>query len=147
MEFVKNFLAKLDRRKTAVTLMRVFFGYLIMLHGFAIPDYDIVAAEHYVSTLGLPGVFAIFVSAIEICGGFMLIIGLLTRWNSYAFLVLLLGALVYGKNDVATFGNWQTAGSSIVLVFMTVVGYFALTGEYGYAFDNILDKPKHDHRN
>ncbi|MGZ4122228.1 MAG: DoxX family protein [Tumebacillaceae bacterium] len=120
--------------------MRVFFGYLFLMHGFAIPDYDIVAAEHYFSTLGLPGIFAIFVSALEICGGFMLIVGLLTRWTSYAFLLMFLGALVYGQHDVATFGNWQTPGSQIVLVFMTVVGYFALTGDYGYAFDNILDK-------
>ncbi|MGZ4162813.1 MAG: DoxX family protein [Tumebacillaceae bacterium] len=137
---MKNFFATLDRQKTAVTLMRVFFGYLFLMHGFAIPDYDILAAEHYFSTLGLPGIFAIFVSALEICGGFMLIVGLLTRWTSYAFLLMFLGALVYGQHDVATFGNWQTPGSQIVLVFMTVVGYFALTGDYGYAFDNILDK-------
>lgn len=124
--------------------MRVILGYIFTMHGFAIPDSGIRDAEAWFASQGVPSVLAIFVSAVEICGGFMLMTGLLTRWCSYSLIFVLLGALLFGKTDTAVLAHAPMAVSYVIWGYLAGLLYFAITGETGYAWDMLLKGKKHE---
>jgi putative oxidoreductase len=100
----------------AHTILRVLVGIIFLLHG--LPKLQGLAGfTGFLTSLGVPapGVFAFLVTALEVGGGLLLILGLATRWVSLLFVIEMLVTTLLVKLPNAGFIAPQGGGSGAEL--------------------------------
>jgi putative oxidoreductase len=100
----------------AHTFLRVLVGITFLLHG--LPKLQGLAGfTGFLTSLGVPapGVFAFLVTALEVGGGLLLILGLGTRWVSLLFAIQMLVTTLLVKLPNAGFIAPQGGGSGAEL--------------------------------
>ncbi len=85
-----------DTAAYGALIMRLALGAMAVGHGLmkAI-GMGFAASAGMFESLGLPGFLAYLVIAVEVIGGVMLLLGVLTRWVALAIAVILIGAIVF----------------------------------------------------
>jgi putative oxidoreductase len=99
-----------------VTILRILVGVIFLLHG--LPKLQGMAGfAGFLTSLGVPapGVFAFLVTALEVGGGLLLILGLATRWVSLLFAIQMLVTTLLVKLPNAGFIAPQGGGSGAEL--------------------------------
>lgn len=77
-------------------VMRLALGAMALGHGLMkIFDFGFAGTAGFFASLGLPGILAYAVILVEVVGGVMLILGVLTRWVALVLAVILVGAIVF----------------------------------------------------
>jgi putative oxidoreductase len=96
----------------AVTILRILVGVIFLLHGYPRLA-NIGGFAGFLTSLGVPapGVFAFLVTALEVGGGLLLILGLATRWVSLLFAIEMLVTTLLVKLPNAGFIAPQGGGS------------------------------------
>ncbi|MFK4474423.1 putative oxidoreductase [Paenibacillus sp. RC73] len=128
---------------SGLLLVRLVVGLLLVGHGAQklfgwFGGYGPKGTGAWMESVGIkPGVFmAVFAGGMELLGGALFALGLLTPLAALFITVTMLGAIfkVHGQN-----GIWATAnGYEYPLVLIAVVIGIALTGAGSYSIDAIL---------
>lgn len=126
------------RLNIVITIMRVVLGIIFLVHGISKMQMGLGNTAGWFSSLGMPGFTAYIVAFLELIGGIALIIGLLTRYFSMAYIILLLGAIVTVKLPIGLLGNGQMAGYELDLALLVLSIYFAVADERGFGLDQFL---------
>ncbi|OAB42248.1 DoxX family protein [Paenibacillus glacialis] len=124
------------------TIMRIVMGILFLAHGISKLQMGLGNVEAWFGSLGLPGLLAYAVAALELVGGIMLIVGLFTRYVSAIFTVMLLGAIVTTKFSAGLLGNDQMAGYEMDLSFMLVTIYLTVAAPTALSIDQLFLKKR-----
>ncbi|MDQ1235172.1 putative oxidoreductase [Paenibacillus sp. SORGH_AS306] len=124
----------------ATVIMRVVLGILFLAHGISKAQMGFGNVATWFQSMGIPGFMAYIVGTIEIVGGILLIVGLLTRYVSIAFIVILLGAIFTAKLSAGLMGNGQMAGYELDLSFIVIALYLALANNTSWSLDGLLFK-------
>jgi putative oxidoreductase len=126
--------------KTAIIsiIMRVVIGIIFMMHGIDKLQMGLSNVEAWFSSIGIPGFVAYFVAILELVGGFMLIVGLFTRYVSGLFVIMLMGAIVTTKLSVGLLGDGQMAGYEMDLGFMLVLLYLVVGEQSMLSVDRLI---------
>lgn len=103
------------------TIMRVVIGILFLAHGISKLQMGLGNVEAWFRSLGLPGVLAYGVAALELVGGVMLIIGLFTRYVSAIFTMMLIGAVVTSNFSMGLIGGYEMDLSFMLVTIYLVV--------------------------
>jgi putative oxidoreductase len=100
----------------AVTILRILVGLTFLLHGYPRLA-NIGGFAGFLTSLGVPapGVFAFLVTALEVGGGLLLILGLATRWVSLLFAIEMLVTTLLVKLPNAGFIAPQGGGTGAEL--------------------------------
>ncbi|SBP88764.1 DoxX family protein [Thiomonas delicata] len=116
-----------------VTLLRVSLGVLFLAHvGLKIFVFTIPGFVAYLSSLGLPALFAYGVMALEFAGGLALILGIYAPWVALPLALEMLGTIVmvHGANGwlfTNKGGGWEyPAFWAVSLVALSLLGDGAL---------------------
>lgn len=118
----------------AALLLRVSLGVMFISHGLLkVTVFTLPGTVGFFESVGFPGWAAYPVTAMEIGGGALLILGVATRWVALALLPVLLGALSVhmGNGWVYTNpnGGWEYAAflsATVVVQALLGSGTFAL---------------------
>lgn len=89
---------------------------------------------------------AYVVGTIEVVGGIMLIIGLLTRYISIVFIIILLGAIFTAKLSAGLMGNGQMAGYELDIAYIVIALYLAVANTRSWSVDGLLFKKSSTNR-
>jgi putative oxidoreductase len=125
-----------------VTAVRVMTGLLFVVHGyqkFARGLRD-VSAYFAKILIPFPGVLAPFIASLEVVGGILLIIGLLTRVVSALFAIEMLVTTVWVK--LALGAGWNASDLDRMLLVAGIL--MVLAGPGAAAVDNLVFK--HDNK-
>jgi len=125
-----------------VTAVRVMTGLLFAVHGYQkfVRGLGDVSAYFAKISIPFPGVTAPFIAALEVVGGFLLIIGLLTRAVSALFAVEMLVTTVWVK--LALGAGWNASDLDRMLLVAGIL--MVLAGPGAAAVDNLVFK--HDNK-
>jgi putative oxidoreductase len=79
----------------AATLLRVALGIMFIAHSVVLKyfTFTLAGTAQYFVSIGLPGVLAYVVFALEAVGGVLLVLGIRTRWVALGLVPVLLGAM------------------------------------------------------
>ncbi|MFD1989346.1 DoxX family protein [Paenibacillus nicotianae] len=122
------------------TIMRVVLGILFLAHGISKVQMGFGNVAGFFESLGIPGFMAYVVGTIEVVGGIMLIIGLLTRYVSIVFIIILLGAIFTAKLSAGLMGNGQMAGYELDITYIVIALYLAVANTRSWSVDGLLFK-------
>ncbi|QWU13582.1 Uncharacterized membrane protein YphA, DoxX/SURF4 family [Paenibacillus sophorae] len=125
-------------KNTVTILMRVVLGVLFLAHGVSKLQMGLDNVAGWFDSIGLPGFLAYVVAGIELVGGIMLILGLLTRYVSVVLVIVLLGAVFTAKLSAGLLGNGQSAGYELDLTYILIALYLAVAGSSGLSLDRVL---------
>lgn len=116
-------------------LLRVVLGVTFCLHGVDKFQKGIPAIIERFSGIGLPypQYLTIAVIALEILGGAALVIGLSTRFISFLFICLMIGAIVTVKYPLGFLHGYE-----IDVVLMAMAATLLFTGSRFIAVDNLF---------
>jgi putative oxidoreductase len=134
--------ARQSQADLAAFILRVSLGVMFLAHGLVLKVFvfTLPGTAQFFASLGLPGWSAYVVTALEIIGGVMLILGVQVRLVSLALLPVLLGALwVHAGNGwvfTAKGGGWEYPAYLIVLSVVQ-----ALVGEGAFALSRSKPLP------
>ena len=115
-------------------VLRVALGLMFLSHSIVLKwlTFTLPGTAQYFVSIGLPGALAYVVTAAEIVGGTLLVLGVQTRWAALALAPILVGALwVHGGNDwvfTAPGGGWEYP-----LYLLVLCAVQALVGDGAYA--------------
>jgi len=139
-----QFLTLLDRllaNKTSLGLLvlRIAIGVVFIAHGGQkLFVNGIAATADGFAGLGIPFPFpnAVAATFVELVGGLLILVGLLTRWSSIpvAFTMVVAFAMVHGKNGFFM----QTGGFEYVAVLFLGAIALLFTGAGKYSLDHAL---------
>jgi putative oxidoreductase len=120
--------------------VRVILGVLFIYHGLDKFDVglDNVEAAFDMSGVPAPGVSAPAVAIFEIVGGIALILGLLTRIVAVLFIVQLVGALIYVKQDLGILSSEPMPGAELDLAYLGCLVVLVLLGPGWLSIDERL---------
>ena len=120
---------KTDTTPYATLLLRVSLGLLFLAHaGLKIFVFTIPGFVGYFGSLGLPAVLAYGVLALEILGGFALILGIFAPWAAIPLAIEMLGTIVFahGANGwlfSSKGGGWEfPALWAVALIALSLLG-------------------------
>lgn len=121
-----------------ITGLRLVTGIVFFAHGWKKFFVDGVSGfTAYLGQLGIPvpGFFGPVVASVELLGGLLLILGLLTRWAAIplAITMLVAAVTVHAKN-----GFFLPAGFEYTLVLFAATTGLVLEGSGAFAVDNLL---------
>jgi putative oxidoreductase len=87
-------MSSLDAQRAGTTLLRVSLGVMFIAHSVILKyvTYSLAGTAAYFASIGLPGVLAYVVFAVEAIAGVLLILGIQTRWTALATVPILIGA-------------------------------------------------------
>jgi putative oxidoreductase len=115
----------LDRlQPLALLVLRVVLGVIMVAHGYPKVTGGISHQVQIVSGLGLPGWLAYFSAAAEFLGGILILLGLFTRFASFAVLINMSVAIwkVHWKNGLLGDKGYQfplaLAAIAFALIFL-----------------------------
>ncbi|WP_458119654.1 DoxX family protein [Paenibacillus sp. Z6-24] len=120
------------------TIMRVVLGILFLAHGISKFQMGLDGVAGYFQSIGIPGFMAPIVASIELIGGILLIVGLLTRYVSVVLIVVLLGAIFTAKLSLGLLGNGQMAGYELDLTYIVIALYLVVAGPTRWSLDHLL---------
>ncbi|MDN4620260.1 DoxX family protein [Paenibacillus sp. PsM32] len=122
-------------------IVRVLTGVIFLLHGFSKFQGGIGGTTGFFQSIGLPGFLAPVVAIIEILGGLLLILGLLTRIAGAALTVIMIGVLLTAKA-----GQPFMMGTEFDYLLLFTSLQLALTGSALLSVDSLLFKNKYNSR-
>lgn len=122
-------------------IVRVLTGFIFLLHGFSKFQGGIGGTMGFFQSMGLPGFLAPVVAIIEILGGLLLILGLLTRIAGAALTVIMIGVLLTAKA-----GQPFMMGTEFDYLILFTSLQLALTGSALLSVDSLLFKNKYNSR-
>lgn len=128
----------MNKTTTVATVMRVVLGILFLAHGVDKLQTGLGNVADWFSSIGVPGFLAYFVAGLELVGGAMLIIGLLTRYIAALFVIMLVGAIFTAKLSAGLLGNGQMAGYELDLAFMIAAVYLVVAEPTHLSVDHML---------
>ncbi len=104
----------------APLVVRIVLGVLFIYHGVDKVDAGLENVEAAFDSWGVPAaaIAARAVAVFEIVGGVALIVGLATRVIAAAFIVQLIGALVYVKQDLGILSSQPMPGAELDLAYL-----------------------------
>lgn len=129
---------KMNKNTLALTLLRVVFGLTFLFHGWQKMQMGLGNVGGYFASLGLPSWLAYVVGNLELFGGLLLIIGLLTRYISLSFVIVMIGAIFSAKLGNGFLGADGQPGYEIDIVLLTIGAFFAISGSTGYSADALF---------
>ena len=111
----------------AHTFLRILVGLTFLLHGLPRVG-NIGGFAGFLTSLGVPapGLFAVLVTALEVGGGLLLILGLGTRWVSLLFAIEMIITTLLVKLPNAGFIAPQGGGSGAELDLLLLAGALIL---------------------
>jgi putative oxidoreductase len=118
---VHQICSTLDRaRPAAPIVLRIVLGGLFIWHGIEKFDAGISMIEGMFRLWGvpLPGLAAPATALVEIVAGVMLVLGLGTRIAAMALSVVMLGALLYVKQDLGIISSGPMPGAELDLAML-----------------------------
>lgn len=118
-------------------IMRVVLGIIFIFHGVD-KFQGISNVEAWFSSIGIPGVLAYVVAALELIGGILLILGLFTRYVAGLFVIILIGAIITAKLSAGLLGNGQMAGYELDLGFILVSLYLVVADRSPFSVDRFI---------
>lgn len=122
-------------------IVRVLTGVIFLLHGFSKFQGGIDGTTGFFQSIGLPGFLAPVVAIIEILGGLLLILGLLTRIAGVALTVIMVGVLLTAKA-----GQPFMMGTEFDYLLLFTSLQLALAGSALLSVDSLLFKNKYNSR-
>ncbi|MFD1992499.1 DoxX family protein [Paenibacillus nicotianae] len=122
-------------------IVRVLTGVIFLLHGFSKFQGGIGGTTGFFQSIGLPGFLAPVVAIIEILGGLLLILGLLTRIAGVALTVIMVGVLLTAKA-----GQPFMMGTEFDYLLLFTSLQLALAGSALLSVDSLLFKNKYNSR-
>ncbi|MFM2356814.1 MAG: hypothetical protein RLZZ528_2550 [Pseudomonadota bacterium] len=128
-----------ERAEIAATLLRLASGGLLLAHAWL--KFFVFTAEGtagYFASLGLPGVLAYVVIALEALGGAAMILGLRTRIAALVLLPVLIGAAYFGHGSNGFFFTNANGGWEFPAFWAVVLVAQALLGSGKYAADRVI---------
>ncbi|TCP59205.1 putative membrane protein YphA (DoxX/SURF4 family) [Tumebacillus sp. BK434] len=128
----------MNKNTLALTLLRVVFGLTFLFHGWQKMQMGLGNVGGYFASLGLPSWLAYVVGNLELFGGLLLIIGLLTRYISLSFVIVMIGAIFSAKLGNGFLGADGQPGYEIDIVLLTIGAFFAISGSTGYSADALF---------
>lgn len=130
--------------EAAVFLLRVALGIMFIAHSILLKlfIFTLPGTAQFFISIGLPGWFAYMVFVAEAVAGFLLILGVQTRWVALATIPILVGATWAHSGNGWMFGyengGWEYPAYLTLLAFVQVLlgdGRFALSPSI--SFDRI----------
>lgn len=125
-------------------LLRFVVGITFFLHGLAKFQAGIENIAGWFQSIGLPGFLAYGIAGVELVGGFLLIIGLGTRYLSWIFALLMVGAIVKVKFANGFLGDGQMPGYELDAILLATSAYLGLNGSRLIAVDGLFSKSSND---
>lgn len=94
-------------RQAGNALLRVSLGIMFIAHGLILKFFmfSLAGTAQYFESIGLPGVLAYVVFALETVGGVLLLINYRARWVALGLIPVLLGALWVHSGNGWVFSN------------------------------------------
>lgn len=120
--------------------LRFVVGVTFFLHGLAKFQSGLDNIAGWFQSIGLPGFMAYGIAGIELIGGFLLIIGLGTRYLSWIFVLIMAGAIVKVKLANGFLGNGQMPGYELDVILLATSAYLGLNGSRFLAVDGLFQK-------
>jgi putative oxidoreductase len=131
----------LDRGRPAAPLvLRVVLGGLFIWHGVDKFDAGISMVEEMFTMWGVPapGLAALLVAIVEIVGGIALVLGLATRVAAMLLSVVMLGALIYVKQDLGVISDGPMPGAELDLALLAGLVALVVIGPGRFSLDERL---------
>lgn len=127
-------------RPIAPLVLRVVIGGLFVWHGIDKFDVGISMIEDMFRTWGIPapGFTAPLTAVVEIVGGAMLVLGVGTRLAAMALSVVMVGALVYVKQDLGIISSQPMPGAELDLALLAGLLAVIVTGPGRISLDHQL---------
>jgi len=107
-------------RPAAPLVLRIVIGGLFIWHGIDKFDVGISMIEEMFTMWGVaaPGLTAPLTAVVEIVAGIMLVVGLGTRVAAMALSVVMIGALIYVKQDLGIISSQPMPGAELDLALL-----------------------------
>jgi putative oxidoreductase len=131
----------LDRGRPAAPLvLRVVLGGLFIWHGIDKFDAGISMVEEMFTMWGVPapGLAAPLVAVVEIVGGIALVLGLATRVAAMLLSVVMIGALIYVKQDLGIISAGPMPGAELDLALLAGLVALVVLGPGRFSLDDRL---------
>jgi putative oxidoreductase len=129
----------LDRgRPAAPLILRVVLGGLFIWHGIDKFDAGISMVEEMFTMWGVPaaGLAAPLVALVEIVGGIALVLGLATRMAAMLLSVVMIGALIYVKQDLGIISAGPMPGAELDLALLAGLIALVVLGPGRFSLDD-----------
>lgn len=126
-------------RDIGLLLTRVLLGVVLIAHGWEkLVTNGAGATGEFFDSVGVPAAqaAAVFAGGVELVGGILLILGLLTPLVAALVVVVMFGAFLFvhqGAGVYATNGGWE-----LVAVIGLAVAVFGLVGTGRYSLDSLI---------
>ena len=126
-------------RDIGLLLTRVLLGVVLIAHGWEkLVTNGAGATGQFFDSVGVPAAqaAAVFAGVVELAGGILLVLGLLTQVVAALVVVVMVGAYVFvhqGAGIYATNGGWE-----LVAVIGLAVAVFGLVGTGRYSLDALI---------
>lgn len=126
-------------RDLGLLVTRVLLGVILIAHGWEkLVTNGAGATGEFFDSVGVPAaqVAAVFAGGVELVGGILLILGLLTPIVAALVVVVMFGAYLFvhqGAGVYATNGGWE-----LVAVIALAVAVFGLVGTGRYSLDALI---------
>jgi len=137
--------------EAAVFLLRVALGIMFIAHSILLKlfIFTLPGTAQFFISIGLPGWFAYMVFVAEAVAGFLLILGVQTRWVALATIPILVGATWAHSGNGWMFGyengGWEYPAYLTLLAFVQVLlgdGRFALSPSISFDRMAVLGQVK-----
>jgi putative oxidoreductase len=127
-------------RPAAPLVLRVVLGGLFIWHGIDKFDAGISMVEEMFTMWGVPapGLAAPVVALVEIVGGIALVLGVGTRLAALALSVVMLGALIYVKQDLGVISSGPMPGAELDLALLAGLVALVIMGPGRFSLDDRL---------
>jgi len=86
--------------------IRILVGISLIAHGLP-KFYDMAGTQGFVGSLGLPGELAIAIAILEVIGGFVIILGILTRVTAGLVVLEMIGIALHVKISKGFVGGYE----------------------------------------
>ncbi|MFN7242133.1 MAG: DoxX family protein [Dietzia cercidiphylli] len=126
-------------RDIGLLLARVLLGVVLIAHGWEkLVTNGAGATGQFFDSVGIPAAqtAAVFAGVVELAGGILLVLGLLTQVVAVLVVVVMFGAYLFvhqGAGIYATNGGWE-----LVAVIGLAVAVFGLVGTGRYSLDALI---------
>ena len=130
----------MNKNEIGKVILRGILGLTFFIHGLSKFQGGISNTVGYFDSLGIPGILAYAVAAIELIGGIALVLGIGTKVVGLLFALIMLGAIITAKLPLGFLGNGQMAGYELDLALLAMSIYFVLADKSELSLDNKLFK-------
>ncbi len=113
----------------AESMLRITLGVIFFAHGAGKWETGLDHVSSWFESIGLPGILAYIVAWVELAGGLLMILGVAVRIISWAFSIIMFGALVKVKLAFGLLGNGEVEGYELDLALLAISLYLAVQGK------------------